>query len=571
MDEQKKKENQRIQLHFAKDIFSDIKGLEVTNIRIGTYGLDAGQAHNFISQFKDSPDCNIQISYDKNNLHSDGESAWPIIYKKEGYLMGQIVDTGVYHPKYIIVEYKNNDCNICRIYISSMNMTKSSYCEVGIELEGIFNKNENNNQISTNEVCNGCNLADVLNQINDGENFDFLKKYKFQVKNDNRVSVSFYDGAIFGTALFRDLKSDNLTLNQDWECCDEIIIFSPFFSGSYVKKMCELRNFYFVSNRFSADWNDFLTNIKEPNDKILEHLFYWKETQEQSPLHGKLYIFRKRKKLTIYIGSANFSERALTGSNKELMVKLELNSDESSVWDKIKDTFEKERVEFLEGDIASDNELEKSTVSKRDDYNLAKVDVEVVAVTFKDMKWEYHVKLKSKPDLPEDASLAIQLYGEHSNRRELSSKGKIEETTDITISSEKAINALELIYSDDDNYCNQKRIIFIEENIAEKDQEKWNKELALYIEEKEKEEIAKYLLSQYRNPISRGSYKTKKESGGSTYKILLEDSYFEVISRVLEDEQDEDKREKYRDDILTRIRNVSNRKDELHRTKERKH
>lgn len=563
-------EEKGIQLNAVKDIFSDIKET-VTNIRIGTYGLNVAQAHDFIEQFKIASDCKIQISYDMNNLQDDGESGWPLIYKKYGYLQGRAKKGGVYHPKYIIVEYGQDKSKKCRVYISSMNMTKSIYCDTGIVLEGEYSEDQNGNQTSGNSEKNGEGLAKVLKssyepeeptlENKEIEDFEFLKKYSFRLKNDNsdsKVEVSFLSGIEFGKEIFDVLESDELELTENINKKKEIIIFSPFFSEKYVIKMCELENFYFISNRFSADWGKMFKNDKRPQDEFLRHLFYWKETQEQSALHGKLYIFREesqsKSEITLYIGSANFSERALTGKNEELMVKLVFKDDigKDSIWNRIKKTFEHDEITVKDFESISQN-------SGGTDYNLTKVEVSIEKPVYYDareQKWKYNIKISSKPELPEGAKLDIKLYGINDCTKDRTNEES------VVLSYKKAINALELVYSYNGN--SRSRVIFIEKgDVGEDARDDWERNVEIYVEEMEKQEIAKYLLIKYKNTVSQGKRKPGKELGSSTYKVLLEDSYFEVISRVLEDEQDENKREEYREDILARIRNVSNRKDEI--------
>ncbi len=305
------------------NIFKTPRGYKVTHIFGTSYSVNGSVLNDVIKQtvIHRNEDFynNVLFVCQKDRYagglgKGDSDPVARILFLEERII--GVKQSGSFHPKVWIFRYENKkeaEKILYRVAVLSRNTTSQNMLEGGIVLEGfVGNAKTDRNQ----------GLIDFINSIEAVKDYEVVKQIVEDMEKVEFETDGFDSYAFLPTksgAFSADIKKNKNAKNS--------VAISPFLGNqnflnvkNIITRQAEYTeevktNFQDVDFRYIEDTDSENTSEQVENDSTYSF------SENEHPLHAKVYAFDYEGKSVLYAGSANYSENGFN-NNTELMIKI---------------------------------------------------------------------------------------------------------------------------------------------------------------------------------------------------------------------------------------------------------
>lgn len=305
------------------NIFKTPRGYKVTHIFGTSYSVNGSVLNDVIKQtviHRNEKFYNNVLFVCQNNRYvgglgkGDSDPVARILFL-EGRIIGiEQKQSGSFHPKVWIFRYENKkeaEKILYRVAVLSRNTTSQNMLEGGIVLEGF---------VGTAKTNRNQGLIDFINSIEAVKDDKVVKQIvedmeKVEFKTDRFDSYAFLPTRAFSADIEENENIENSVAISPFLGNDNFLNVKNIITrqAEYTKEVKD--NFQNVAFWYIEDTDSENTSEQVENDSTYSF------SENEHPLHAKVYAFDYKGGSVLYAGSANYSDNGFN-NNTELMIKI---------------------------------------------------------------------------------------------------------------------------------------------------------------------------------------------------------------------------------------------------------
>lgn len=319
------------------NIFKTPRGYKVTHIFGTSYSVNGSVLNDVIKQtviHRNEEFYNNVLFVCQNNRYvgglgkGDSDPVARILFLEERII--GVEQSGSFHPKVWIFRYENKkeaEKILYRVAVLSRNTTSQNMLEGGIVLEGF---------VGTAKTNSNQGLIDFINSVEAVKGDEVVKQIIEDMEKVEFETEGFDSYAFLPTkntknkTLSADIKEDIKENIKENKKVENSVAISPFLGNdnflnvkNIITRQAEYTeevktNFQDVNFWYIEDTDSENTSEQVENDSTYSF------SENEHPLHAKVYAFDYIGESVLYAGSANYSENGFN-NNTELMIKITSN------------------------------------------------------------------------------------------------------------------------------------------------------------------------------------------------------------------------------------------------------